>query len=243
MSLSRFKRLCCYCLLMMPVMPSAASHLEIRIGEIHHPQAQLENVVATLDADGNWYGSANIKQTDLNQLAPNLPVKFSKGSLQGKLAFAGKDNQPQQIKADLNLRDTAFSNIEGSKAADKLAGNFNIKAQRKDAAWAWKAALNWRDGELFWQPLYFANGGHALEASGQWSEDKLTVTQGLMSIASVGAVKFNGELALPSNSITRLDIDAKNLALDNAYALLIKPFMEKSVLGDLEAAGRADLSA
>ncbi|MFM9912478.1 MAG: hypothetical protein ACKVN9_02985 [Methylophilaceae bacterium] len=221
----------------------AASHLEIHIGEINHPQAQFQNLDASVDADGNWHGTALLKQTNLNQLAPNFPVKFSKGSLQGKLVFAGKNNQPQQVKADLNLRDTAFSNTEGSKAADKLAGNFNIKAQRKDAAWAWQAALKWREGELFWQPLYFANGGHALEASGEWSEDKLTVTQGLMTIASVGAVKFNGELALPSNTITRLDIDAKNLALDNAYVVLIKPFMEKNVLGDLEAAGRADLSA
>lgn len=221
----------------------SASHLEIHIGEVRHPQAQLENVSATLDADGNWYGSANITQTDLNQLAPNLPVKFSKGSLQGKLAFAGKDNQPQQIKADLNLRDTAFSNAEGSKAADKLAGNFNIKAQRKDAAWAWQAALNWREGELFWQPLYFANGGHTLEASGEWRDDKLSVAQGNISIASVGDIQFNGELHLPDNTILRLDCTAKNLALDNAYAMLIKPFMEKNVLGDLEVAGRADLAA
>lgn len=243
MSWSRLARLCCCTPLWLPVIAYPASHLEIHIGEVRHPQAQLENVSVTLDADGNWYGSTIIKQTDLNQLASNMPVKFSRGSLQGKLAFAGKNNQPQQVKADLNLRDTAFSNAEGSKAADKLAGSFNISAQRKDATWVWQTTLNWREGELFWQPLYVANGGHTLEASGEWSEDKFTVTQGLMSIASVGDIKFDGELHLPDNTITRLDCAAKNLPLDSTYALLIKPFMEKNILGDLEVAGHADLVA
>jgi len=221
----------------------AASHIEIHIGEVRHSQGQLESVAATLDAYGNWRGSANIELSDLNKFVANLPVKFSKGALQGKLEFAGKDNLPQQIKADLSLRNTAFSNAEGSKAADKLAGNLKLNSQRKDGAWTWQAALNWREGELFWQPLYFAKGGHALEASGEWSDDILTFSHGLMSIANVGVIKFDGELRLSDNTITRLDCAAKNVPLDSAYAMLIKPFMEKNVLGDLEVEGRVDLAA
>lgn len=221
----------------------SASHIEIRIGDIRHPSARLENLVATLDASGNWHGSATLRQNDLNQLAPGLPVKFSQGGLQGKVEFSGANDQPEKINADLSLGGIAFSNEPGTRAAEKLAGSLKLQARRQGESWVWQTALNWREGELFWQPLYFASGGHALEAGGEWRSDKLSVAQGLLSIAGVGAFRFNGELGLPDKRINRLDCEAKNLPLDTGYALLIKPFMEKNVLGDLEVAGRADFAA
>ena len=241
MSHGRFMRLC-YCLLALPGVAAAASHLEIHIGDIRHPNAHIENLAATLDANGNWQGVANLKQTDLNQFQSNLPVKFSKGTLQGKLEFFGTNDQPQQIKADLALNETAFTNEQGSHAADKLAGTIKLQAHRKEANWLWQASLNWRDGELFWQPLYFASGGHTLEASGEWNDEQLTVNGGLLSLAKVGNIKFNGQMRMQDHAITRMDCEAKGLSLDNTYAVLIKPFMENNALGDLEVEGKADIA-
>ncbi len=221
----------------------AVSRIDIHVGEIRHPAATLENLNATLDVSGNWRGSATLKQNDLNQLVPGLPVRFSKGALQGKVGFSGAGDRPENIHADLSLGDIAFSNEPGTQAAEKLAGSLKLQARRQGQSWAWQTALNWREGELFWQPLYFAGGGHALEAHGEWGGDKLSVAQGLLNIAGVGAVRFSGELGLPDKRINRLDCAADNLPLDTTYALLIKPFMEKNVLGDLEVAGRVDFAA
>lgn len=230
-------------LLVAPVLAFPATHLEIHIGEIRHPNARLENLSAVVEADGSWRGSASLKQDELNQLAAGLPVKFSKGSLQGKVAFRGAGTLPAQVKADLHLDNVAFSNEPGTHAAERLAGSIKLQASRNGESWAWQGMLDWREGEVFWQPLYFPGGGHSLEASGTWNPDFLNVEQGRLLLAGVGAVRFKGQMQLPDHVITRLDCEARDLPLDNTYGLLIKPFMEKNALGDLEIAGKIDVSA
>lgn len=229
--------------LFLPISVFAASSIEIHIGKISHPSAELENLEATFKPDGNWQGTATLKQTNFNQLAPNLPVVFSKGGLRGKLAFAGSNDQPQQITADLAFNSVAFSNEQGTKAAEKLAGSINAQVARNGDTWRWKTAIDWREGELFWQPLYIANGGHGLEASGEWDGSDLNVSQGLLSLGGIGAIKFSGAMRMQDHAITRLDCEASNLALDTAYTTLIKPFMENNTLGDLDVAGQVDIAA
>ena len=152
--------------LLLPVVGHSATRIDIHIGEIRHPNFNLENFAGTITPDGEWHGVASLKQGDLNQLAPELPVKFSKGTVHGKLAFEGKAEVVRQLKVDLNLDQTAFSNESGTRAAEKLSGSLSLQAKQAQGLWSWQARINWREGELFWQPLYFAKGGHSLQAQG-----------------------------------------------------------------------------
>jgi hypothetical protein len=240
--LSAFIRFYLRLLLFFPFSAFAVTHIDIHIGEIRHPNARLENLSAVVEADGSWRGSASLKQDELNQLSPDLPVKFSKGGLQGKVAFRGTGTQLAQIQADLRLDNAAFSNEPGTHAAERLAGSIKLQASRNGESWVWQGMLDWREGEVFWQPLYFPGGDHTLEASGTWTPDLLSVEQGRLLLAGVGAVRFNGQMQLPDRAITRMDCEARDLPLDSAYGLLIKPFLEKSALGDLEVAGKLDVS-
>ena len=243
MSVSRNLRLLLVCIVLQPWSASAIDHIDIHIGEIQHPSAQIENLSVTLNMAGEWQGSATIKQVHTDQITPSRPVKFSKGSVQGKAEFSGVGYQLQHIKADMSVSEVAFSDEAGLKAAEKLTGQIKVQAHRQRQDWGWDAQLDWRDGELFWQPLYFAGGGHRLEGRGEWSDDHLSVEQGVANIAGVGAIKFDGELGWQDKSIRSLNCEARNWSLESAYPLLIKPFMEKGLLGDSEIAGRADFAA
>lgn len=229
--------------LLLPVVAHSATRIDVHIGEIRHPNFNLENFAGTITPDGDWRGVASLKQGDLHQLAPDLPVKFSKGTVQGKLAVEGKAEVVRQLKADLSLDQATFSNEAGTRAAEKLGGTLSLQAKQVQGLWSWQASINWREGELFWQPLYFAQGGHSLQAQGAWSQDQLTINHALMKIAGVGDVQAAGEMRLKDQVITRLDVEANKLPLENTYVLLIKPFMANNALGDLEVAGSMDFKA
>lgn len=221
----------------------AVSRVEIHAEFLNHPDVELRDLRASLTMDGAWHGEASLAQPDWNNLSAQLPVRISKGQLQGKLQFAGVNTQPQKVAGDFWLKALSFSDPAGVRAADNLAGDVNVQATLTSRGWAWQGHLNWRAGEMFWQPLYFAQGGHSLEARGNLGDNALEITHALAKIGGVGDVRFTGEMQLPSRAITRFDLETSPWPLEQAYPLLIKPFMVNNALGDMEMAGRLDVKA
>jgi hypothetical protein len=226
----------------------AVNRIDIHIGTIQHPAAQIENVNVTLNTDGRWQGRAAFNQAhaaELAKLLPNdhkLPVSFSKGTLDGKAEFSGKWNNLQQLNADIGLRDIAFSDTEGLHAGEKLGAQININAVHTDARWQWQTEARWQTGEIFWQPLYLP-AGHSLKVSGTLLDDNLTVTQGRANLQGIGEATFSGIIHLADKRIQQLKLDAQGLQAGRGYELLAKPFLEKSLLGNIEVAGSVDLHA
>jgi hypothetical protein len=221
----------------------AVSRIDIHIGEIRHPAAQIENLTATLDMDGHWQGRAAVKQSDLVPLAREvvLPVTVSKGAIDGKVEFSGVGKELRQVKADVNLRDVAFSDEAGLHAGEKIAGNIKLDASNAGERWQWQAEIVWQDGEVFWQPLYFPPGSYALKARGWLSSEILSVEAGDARLGGIGQVMFSGSLKLADKSIEKLELRGSGLQAGKGYELLAKPFLDKTMLGNLEVAGSADV--
>lgn len=205
----------------------------------------MENISVTLDMDGRWQGGATLRRADLPQLAQTqaFPFAVSKGTLNGKFAFSGEGAQLQRLGTRLDVRELAFSDAEGLHAGEKIGGRLVLDAWRDGARWTWSGALDWTGGEVFWQPLYLANGGARLEGKGQVSEQSWAVDRGRLTLAGVGEAVLSGALRRPDNHWLVLDIQMNGLDAAAAYPLLVKPYLEKTLLGNLDMAGRVDLRA
>jgi len=150
--------------------------------------------------------------------------------------------QPKGFVANLNLQGASFSDEAGLHAAEKLKGYFTIAATQDGNVLRFNSALNWQSGEMFWQPLYFANGGHELQAAGNFKDDVLTLDNATLKLDKVGDLKFSGQVNTKTFMIPKLNADLPNLNLAEAYPLLFKPFLGKTMLNNAELNGRAALN-
>lgn len=150
--------------------------------------------------------------------------------------------QPRGFVANINLQGANFSDEAGLHAAEKLTGHLTLVARQEGDTLHFNSALNWQSGEVFWQPLYFANGGHELQAAGSLKGDILTLDRATLKLDKVGDLHFNGLIGIKNYQLDKLYADLPNLNLAEAYPLLFKPFLGKTLLNNAELSGKAALN-
>lgn len=243
MNCGRIARLLLTGLLCLSFPAHAVSRIDIRIGEVRHPAALIKNVSVTMDKHGRWHGKAGSAQGVFDQLAKELalPVTLNKGTVDGHAEFAGVDTQLQRVKISANVRDVAFSDVAGLHAGEKVGGRISLDAENSSEGWKWRGELDWQHGEVFWQPLYFPAGGHVLKARGVLASGVMEVEEGSLLLRGIGQVAFHGRYHLNDKVAAQLDFSAKGLQAGQGYELLAKPFLDKTALGNLEAAGQVDI--
>jgi len=245
MTHGRLLRLLLYCLPGLSFSALAVDHIDIHIGQLQYEGAEIENLSATLDMQGRWQGNATLKQGDLAGFSKQLPlpVGISKGSVKGIAAFSGENKVFQRIKSEADVRDVAFSDAEGLHAGEKISGHAAVNAERSGSGWNWSGALDWKAGEVFWQPFYIAKGGVSFQGKGKVDDDLLTLSEGKLALVDIGESAISGTFHRRDSKLQSLDFDARNLDAASTYPLLIKPLMDKTLLGNLDMAGRADVRA
>ncbi len=128
----------------------------------------------------SWQATARLHNAQAMRLATLLPAAWpalSQGTLNGGLEIGGGGSGLNRASADLQLADLAFADASGLHAAEKLAGKLQLDATRTGDRWDWRGAVDWRKGELFWQPLYL-HGGYKLQAAGKLQGDLLAGAAG-----------------------------------------------------------------
>jgi hypothetical protein len=148
---------------------------------------------------------------------------------------------PAVFSVDVTLGDFSFSDATGLHAGEKVAGKLQLDASKQQEGWRWQTAIDWTEGEVFWQPFYIPNGGHELKASGWLKPELLRVDQATLKLKQVGDLRFSGDYLMPSKKLDTLKADARDLDLAHLYPLVLKPLLEKTALNKLEMAGRADV--
>jgi hypothetical protein len=190
-----------------------------------------------------WRATALLRNAQGKRLAgllsPDWPLP-TQGALNGTLAIHGDKAGVRQINADLQLADLAAADVSGLHAAEKLTGKLHVDATRTGQKWNWRGALDWQGGELFWQPLYL-RGGYTLQASGQWDDAQLKVTQAVANLPEVGKVELSALWDVKKSKLLEGHLIGESLSLANGFANYAKPFMEKNVLSATELKGHADV--
>ena len=180
----------------------------------------------------------------LAHLAPWLPANWPKttaGTLNGTMALAGSDKPT--LTAELAVRGAAFSDASGLHAGEKVEGTVSVNAEPRGEEWHWRATLSWKDGEIFWQPLYLRGAGHTLAAEGTLDASRIAIKHGRVRLASVGEAEFDGAWDRQSGSIVNGSVRSGRLEAGALYAQVLKPFLAGTVLGYLRMEGGVEIAA
>lgn len=259
-----FRFTCLLCLMFWSFTVHAISEISIKADRIEHDLVDAKDVAVNIklkQATPVINLNSAIKQKsdkDWTQLSLSctIPQRIQTGRwdcADGKLKNA-RVNVPFDVKinrlytgntpdidAELQLKNASFSDAAGLHATEKFTGNLNITAKKNGDAWVWQTKLNWQAGEVFWQPFYFANGGHTFEASGKLQDDLLSFDSARLQLKNVGDLDFNGQMRLSDYKLVNLNANLPNLDLATAYPLLFKPLLEKTAFNNAEVDGKVSL--
>ena len=192
---------------------------------------------------------ANGQASRITQLAEFLPDAGkipapSKGKITGAIKLRGSAEGVATIETNLAVDGLAFSDASGLHAGENVSGEINAKAIRQGKLWQWQGDLNWRSGEVFWQPLYLTGNGHRFISSGDVDENTIRLLKGNLKLAGIGEAELSGVMERStnnSNTLRDFDLRATNLALSTLFNQVLKPFLENTAFAEMKTAGRGDI--
>ncbi|MBA4142322.1 MAG: hypothetical protein H0X43_04790 [Nitrosospira sp.] len=199
---------------------------------------------------GGWEGVLSVRNGQAAQIAGFLPAgegeiaaSPTSGKINGKAKLRVDTDGLAGIEADLAVDELAFSDASGLHAGENITVELNAKAVRevggKGNSWQWQADLNWRRGEIFWQPLYFAARGHRFNANGYVNDDAIGLNEGTLLLAGIGKTNFSGVIDRATVAPLDFNLSADNLELAGLFSDVLKPFLVNTVFADLKASGQA----
>lgn len=192
-----------------------------------------------------WQGTLAVEQGSLQRVGQLLqwPLAFSRGAATGHIDVNAGEGGRMHVAGQLQLDDLAFNDAAGSRAGEAVVAQAGFSARRQNGRWEWQMQADWKSGEVYWQPWYFASGGHRLQASG-WLDDALIgIRQADISLQQVGTARVAATLRRSDRALQTLDVAARDVETAAAYPLLLRPLLERTMLADLEMAGRLDAEA
>src|SRR5262249_40776469 len=148
----------------------------------------------------------------LANLAALMPADWPKtnsGTFNGKFTLEGSGEQ--RVAGELSVRGVAFSDASGLHAGEKLDADVRVSAQATGAAWRWQAGLEWKGGEVFWQPLYLRAIGQTLRAEGTFDERRISVARANLNLPGVGELEAAVEWDRRAGRVQSADLRSKTL--------------------------------
>lgn len=156
---------------------------------------------------------------------------------------AGKSGEMAKgVDLELTFDQAKFSDAEGLHAADKLSGKVSLSAHEQAGGWRWQGIFDWQQGELFWQPFYFADGHKRFEIHGFYRQPYLDIEQATLSLPGVGILHSQSRVNLVSKQFESLKVDASDVDFNGVYHAFIQPLIPNSAFGHLNVTGKADWS-
>jgi hypothetical protein len=192
-----------------------------------------------------WNVRVEARNGQVARLAGFLPqggIRSTAGTWSGSIRLDGGRAGVESITADAVFKELAFTDASGLHAGEKIGGGVRCSASRRESGWLWRGEMDWKSGEAFWQPLYFADGGHRFAGQGSLEADSLRISQGSLQLAGVGEAQLSGAWDRAGRGLTDFDLKAAGIDVAGLYKVLLKPFLEKTAFAKLQAKGGADLA-
>ncbi len=172
----------------------------------------------------------------------NIYSQLAQASTNKKNVLKVGEAIPKAFKVDLQVNNAKFSDASGLHAGEKLTGLISIAAQQYQQGWNWQGTFNWAQGELFWQPFYFAEGGKRFDIQGHYRAPQLSIHNATLEMPGVGTLTSSSELNLETKAFQRLKVEGKSVDFAGLYQSFIQPLVAKSAFGNLKVSGKADWS-
>jgi hypothetical protein len=148
--------------------------------------------------------------------------------------------KPKGLEANILFNQAKFSDASGLHAGEKLTARLVLSAQQLQTQWHWKGTLDWQQGELFWQPFYFARVGSTFDIAGTYQAPLLNIEQAHLNIKGVGNLSASAQINMQTKALNTIKVHAREVDFDGLYETFIQPMAQKSVFGNLKVSGKAD---
>ncbi|HJW26488.1 MAG TPA: hypothetical protein VJ576_16455 [Rhodocyclaceae bacterium] len=173
----------------------------------------------------------------IERLAALLPMpepwNRATGKLDGKLLLTGGS-----LQGGLRLAQGAFSDAAGLQAGEKIDVDSTVTAKRQGTAWNWRAAVVWRAGEVFWQPVYAKADGQALHLEGSLDGRKLKIGSARLIVPGTGEISGAGEWERSSRKLLSGHLESAGIDLGGVAQNWLAPILAGQGLPELELRGR-----
>lgn len=140
-----------------------------------------------------------------------------------------------------NLEKASFSDEAGLHAAEDLSGTLSLDIKNQQDGLHWQHSLQFKEGEVFWDPFYLSEGGHVFSGAGVITDNAIHFNQGHLTLNKIGKADFDGDMSLKTYGFDSINADFRELDLAKAYPVLFKPFLEDTAFDHTEIAGTASL--
>ena len=147
---------------------------------------------------------------------------------------------PNDFSADIYFNGASFTDEAGLHAGEKLVGIMTLAAKKTNDVWAWRGALNWTQGELFWQPFYFGKAGNTLQFNGTFKAPIVNVLDASLLVNEVGKMSATAQINTQTKTLENVKVNAQQVDFAGLYHVFLKPMVEKSAFGNLEVSGKAN---
>lgn len=196
-----------------------------------------------------WHSTFAIKNGQAARIAQWLPDTGliplpDKGMLNGQARLNGSADGIADIGVELLVDALAFSDSSGLHAGENVNVAINMDATHNSRSnqWQWQSEINWLNGEVFWQPLYFIGNGHRLNLTGSLDEKNIFLDKGNLDLVNIGDLNFSGVLTRESNALVDFDLDADSLKLSDLFDQILKPFLVNTAFAEMKVTGKGDLA-
>ena len=178
--------------------------------------------------------------TRFNAWWPAAWPKPNAGSVSGKLTFSGEGEA--RASADFTFSNFGFGDDSGLHAGEKIAAVWSLQAQERGEQWQWQSRLDWKSGDIFWQPLFVSGGGHSVSATGTLDAKRMAIERGQFALAGIANVDFNAVFDRDGGKLAAANFKSSNVDIATLYEKLLKPAVQGTVLADLRCDGHADVA-
>jgi hypothetical protein len=199
----------------------------------------------------------SVQNGALSHLAGWMPTdqpKITSGTVSGTATYSegrrtGSTAAVGSASVRLALRGVSFADASGLHAGEKLDFGLKLDAEQSQAPkepqaqWRWRAALDWKSGEVYWQPLYLRGAEHVAEAEGVLDDDRIHVTRARVVLAGVGAAEGEADWDRRKGMLTAAEFRSGRLDAGALYSEVVKPFLFGTAFGDMQVKGAAELTA
>ncbi len=151
-------------------------------------------------------------------------------------------DQQRGLQVLLHVEQARFADESGLHAGEKLSGDIRLSAYAQAGGWRWQGEFDWSQGELFWQPFYFANGRKRFEIRGFYQAPYVDIAHASLQLQGVGTLHSSSRINLDSKAFEWLKVEGKQVDFNGVYSAFIQPLVAQSAFGNLQVSGQADWS-
>jgi hypothetical protein len=178
--------------------------------------------------------------TRLSAWWPAAWPKPNAGAVSGRISFS--DGGAAQASAELTVTGFGFGDDSGLHAGEKITGALSVQALLRGGQWQWQSRLDWKNGDVFWAPLFVGGGGHVLTMAGTLDAQRVAIERGQLTLAEIGGVDFSAALDRVSGILAAANLKSVNVEIATLYDKLLKPTLQGTPLADLRCDGHADIA-